>query len=49
MSSKPEGLSPSTHQPLPRPPALRETAQSPGSAAICWQTLELRVREKAQG
>lgn len=36
-----------THISFSAPP--RNGQQSPRVAAICWETLELRVRKKAQG
>lgn len=43
---KQEDLPTNLHR-LSAPP--RNGPQSPGLAAICWETLELRLRKKAQG
>lgn len=45
MPVKQEGLPIHIQQSLPH----LEMAQIPGSATICWETLELRDRRKAQG
>ena len=46
MPSKPEGIPTNIQQHFP---PKENWPRSPGSAAICWETLELRNRKKAQG